>query len=78
MNLLLLLVMNPCDGPVNYNSDSVVSAAFFFIAAKKMAIDLKLTAEKNVDGMDLKNYLLAPPSIVKQIPLTNDASSEAR
>jgi hypothetical protein len=27
---------------------------------------------------DVRHHLAAPPSIVRQIPLTNDASSEAR
>jgi predicted MFS family arabinose efflux permease len=41
---------------------SVGSMVLFFITAKKYALD----------------HLAAPPSIVKHIPLTNDASSEAR
>src|SRR6516162_1813186 len=35
--------------------------------------------KRSVLGKDMQfHYLAAPPSIVKQIPLTNDASSEAR
>jgi MFS family permease len=41
---------------------SVGSMVLFFVTAKKYALD----------------HLAAPPSIVKHIPLTNDASSEAR
>jgi hypothetical protein len=40
-----------------------------------------LTEQKNSasPGQEMPaNYLAAPPSMVKQIPLTNEASSEAR
>jgi MFS family permease len=49
----------------------LASAILFFSTAKKLVNGLKT---KKLTGA----YLAAPPSMVKQIPLTNDASSEAR
>jgi hypothetical protein len=49
----------------------VAASEFIEIVVENLLV---MTALRNF----FTNYLAAPPSIVRQIPLTNDASSEAR